>query len=186
MYFLKEINEDIRRAQIKISTYTAVRKLVLGALFAGIAAVLQSAGGVLPGVGYFISPFATAPILFGFTVSLWTGALSYFVACLLLLVLQPSELFVYPFTTGLLGAGLGIAFALCRRRLAIISIGAAFLTAGILILLYAFRFPVLGPLVSGSFSPAAAGGIMLFSLLYAWMWVESVIFFFKKTADIIP
>lgn len=37
-------------------------KLILGSIFACIAAILQAAGGFLPGIGYFISPFATATI----------------------------------------------------------------------------------------------------------------------------
>lgn len=180
MYFLKEITEDIHFAKLKFSAYPAARKLVLAALLSGNAAILQSAGGFFPGVGYVISPFATAPILLCFVVSFWNGTLSYFLTCLLLLVLQPSELFVFPFTTGLLGAGLGIALSRCRRRLGIICKGAAFLTTGILILLYAFGFPMLGPMASSTFSLAAAIGISLFSFLYAWIWVETALFIFKK------
>ncbi|WP_053366414.1 hypothetical protein [Bacillus sp. FJAT-27245] len=185
MVFLKEVTGDIRFAQTKFNSYSTSRKLVLGALFAGIAAVLQSAGGFFPGAGYAVSPFATGPILLCFIVSLWTGTLSYFLTCLLLVILQPSELFIFPFTTGLLGMGLGIAFSLGKRRLGIIFSGAVSLAAGILILLYALRFPVLGPVASGSFS-FAAGGITLFSFLYAWLWVEGALFFFKKMKDILP
>ncbi|WP_409276044.1 hypothetical protein V1499_10620 [Neobacillus sp. SCS-31] len=186
MVFLKEITDDIRSAQINFSSYSAPMKLVLGAILAGIAAVLQSAGGVFPGVGYVVSPFATAPILLCFVISFWTGTLSYFLTCVLLLVLQPSELFVFPFTTGLLGVGLGVAFTIYRRRLAIICSGAVSLATGIVVLLYALNFPVLGPVVSISFSLQATGGILLFTFLYAWLWVEAILFFFKKIKVIIP
>ncbi|WP_316568728.1 hypothetical protein [Neobacillus sp. YIM B06451] len=186
MVFLKEIKQDIQFAQVKFSCYSASMKLVFGALLAGIAAVLQSAGGFFPGIGYVVSPFATAPILLCFIVSPWTGTLSYLITCLLLVVLQPSELFVFPFTTGLLGAGLGTAFTIGKRKLAIICSGAVSLAAGILILLYVFRFPVLGPMASSSFSITATGGILLFSFLYAWLWVEAVLFFFKKIKAILP
>ncbi|WP_059170421.1 hypothetical protein [Bacillus sp. FJAT-27445] len=186
MYFFKKITPDIHLAQLKSDTYSPAMMLVLGALLAGIATILQSAGGIFPGVGYFISPLATAPILFCFILSFWTGMISYVLTSLLLLIFQPSELIVFPFTTGLLGVGLGIAFSRLNKRLNIIGIGAAFLTLGIITLLYVFRFPVLGPVVSTAFSFLTISGIYLFAFLYAWMWVEFVLFFFKKIKNIIP
>ena len=57
-----------------------------------MAAILQAAGGFLPGIGYFISPFATLPILIGAMFSLQMGVMSYFLTILLLFILFPSEL----------------------------------------------------------------------------------------------
>lgn len=47
-------------------------------------------------------------------------------------------------------------------------------------LLYLFRFPILGPVVSHSFSFHMAGGILLFSFFYSWLWLEIALFIFKK------
>ena len=92
--------------------------------------------------------------------------MSYFLTILLLFILFPSELVVFPFTTGLLGIGIGAAFSFFNKRISIISVGAILLTIGIMSLLYIFHFPVLGPAVSDSFSFLTTGSIFLFSFFY--------------------
>jgi len=180
MYFFKSISDDVRTTQLAFTRHSKTRQLVLGALFASLAAVLQAAGGFLPGIGYFISPFATAPILFCTMLSLPLGLMSYFLTNLLLLVLQASELIVFPFTTGLLGLGTGAAFFFFKKRISIIGIGATMLTIGIISLLYGIKFPVLGPAVSNTFSLFITGGIFLFAVIYNWIWVDIGLIFFKK------
>ncbi|MBV7505423.1 hypothetical protein KW850_09170 [Bacillus sp. sid0103] len=180
MYLFKSISGEIKSAKQVFKHQTKTKRLVLAALFASIAAVLQAAGGFIPVLGYFISPFATAPILLCSMLSLPLGAMAYFLTNLLLVILQPSELFVFPFTTGLLGLGTGFAFYFFKKRLTIIAVGAAFLTLGILILLSVFNFPVLGPAVSTSFSLLTTGVIFLFSFIYNWIWVDMGIFFLKR------
>lgn len=145
-----------------------------------MAAVLQTAGGFLPGIGYFISPFATLPILIGAMFSLHMGVVSYFLTILLIFILVPSELVIFPFTTGLIGIGIGAAFSFFKKRLSIIFVGAILLTSGIMSLLYIFHFPLLGPAVSDSFSFLTAGSIFIFSFLYNWLWVEIALFCLKK------
>lgn len=184
MYFLKCISNDIRMTQIQFQKKAKAMKLVLGALFACIASILQAAGDFLPGVGYFISPFATLPVLICSMFSLPLGMMCYLLTILLLLVFQPSELIVFPFTTGLLGIGIGAAFSFAGKRLSIITIGTVFLTIGITSLLYIFHFPVLGPAVSDSFSFLTTGGIFLFAFFYSWIWVEVSLFFLKKLSRI--
>ena len=186
MYFFKSITDDVRFAQLEFRKHTKVKRLVLGSFLACIAAILQAAGGYLPGIGYFISPFSTLPILIGAMFSLRMGVMSYFLTILLLFILFPSELVVFPFTTGVLGIGIGAAFSIFKKRLSIISIGAILLTIGIMSLLYVFRFPVLGPAASNSFSFLTAGSIFLFSFFYSWLWVEIALFFFKRLKTIIP
>lgn len=99
---------------------------------------------------------------------------------MVLLILQPSELLVFPFTTGLLGLGIGSAFSFFRIRLSIIATGTIFLFLGIMILQYIFQFPVLGPAFKDSFSLLTIGGILLVAFLYSWLWVEMAIIIFKK------
>jgi hypothetical protein len=185
MYFLKSISDDVRFAQLEFRKHTKAKRLVLGSFLACMAAVLQTAGGSLLGIGYFISPFATLPILIGAMFSLQMGVMSYFLTILLLFILFPSELVVFPFTTGLLGIGIGAAFSFFNKRLSIISIGTILLNLGMMSLLYVFRFPVLGPAVSDSFSFLTAGSIFIFSFLYSLLWVEMALFFFKKLKTLI-
>jgi hypothetical protein len=185
MYLFKSISEDVKSAHVDFKKNSKTKRLILAALFACIAAVLQGAGGFLPVLGYFISPFATAPILFCSMLSLPLGIISYFLTNLLLLILQPSELIVFPLTTGLLGLGTGAAFYFFKKRFSIIAAGASFLTIGILILLYVFQFPVLGPAISGSFSLLTTGCIFLFSFIYNWMWVDISVTFLKRLMKVI-
>ena len=185
MYFIRSISDDIQAAQLQFRNLTKTKRLVLGAFLACLAAVLQAAGGFLPGIGYFISPFATLPILILAMFSLPVGVMSYFLTILLLFILVPTELNVFPFTTGLLGIGIGVAFSFFKKRVSIIFVGAILLTIGIISLLYIFRFPVLGPAISYSFSYLTTGGIFLFSFLYSWLWIEIGLFFFQRLKALI-
>lgn len=186
LYFFNSISAEVRLAQKKIHKLTKIRRLLLGSIFACMAAALQSAGGFVPGVGYFISPLATAPVLLCSMLSISTGVMIYFLTILLLLILQPSELIVFPFTTGIIGLAIGAAFYFLSKRLSIIVVGAVLLMMGIIILLFIFHFPVLGPAVSGSFSFLTTGMILLFTFLYSWLWVEVGFLMFKRLKRVIP
>ncbi|WHY81627.1 hypothetical protein QNH23_17440 [Siminovitchia fortis] len=48
----------------KCNNLSYTNRLVLVAIFSGLAAVFQSAGSIFPEMGYFVSPLATAPISF--------------------------------------------------------------------------------------------------------------------------
>ncbi|MBY0097229.1 hypothetical protein H0185_10535 [Mesobacillus maritimus] len=184
MGYVNAIPDDIRSVQFAFCKHSKGRRLVTCAFLACMATILQAAGGFLPGIGYMISPFATLPILIGAMFALRMGVLSYSLTTLLLLILVPSELFIFPFTTGLLGIGIGAAFSLFNKKSSIIVTGASFLTVGIMSLLYLFHYPVLGPVLSGSFSFRASVGIFLFSFFYSWIWVEIGLFFFIKLKSI--
>jgi hypothetical protein len=180
VYFLKPVSDEVRSFQRRFNKHNNITKLILGSNLVCLAAVLQSAGGFLPGIGYFFSPLATAPILICSMFSIPFGAMSYLLTMMLLFILQPTELIIFPFTTGLLGLGIGASFSFFRKRLSLIASGAALLMLGIMSLLYIFHFPILGPAVSGSFSFLTAGGILLFAFLYSWLWVEMALIIFKR------
>ncbi|MGG4411384.1 hypothetical protein ABER75_22090 [Niallia taxi] len=185
MYLFKAISIEIQLAQKTFTTkHTKTKKLILGSIFACFAAIFQSAGGFFPGIGYLLSPLATAPILLYVMLSVPFGAMVFFQAIILLFVLQPTELIVFPFTTGLLGLCIGLSFYLFKSRLSIIAAGAFSLTLGISILLYILRFPILGPAFSNSFSLLTIGIIFIFSFLYSWLWVEIALLIFKKLRGI--
>ncbi len=158
------------KIQSMTKKYSNTTKLVRGSIFAAIAAILQSAG-VLVGFGYALSIFATLPILLSTRMSLRIGVMSYFLTILLLSFLQPSELLIFPFTTGLLGVSLGTAFQWWRNWMLITLFGGLALTMGILFLLYVLQFPILGPTVPPTFNIWTAFIILIFSLLYSWIWI---------------
>ena len=65
MCFFKSISDDVRFVRSEYRKHAKAKRLILGSFLACIAAMLQAAGGICPVVGYFISPFATLPILIG-------------------------------------------------------------------------------------------------------------------------
>ncbi|MFP7300352.1 hypothetical protein [Neobacillus niacini] len=148
-------------------------KLVVSALMGLIAAILQSAGGIIPGIGMLISPLATAPIIISMLIYPAYGLLSYFLTIFLLLLIQPSELIVFPFTTGAMGIGIGLGLLLFNKVWKVVSLSSLFLTTGICLLLYIIQFPILGPLFM-EISIINILMIYLFSLLYCWMWTGTV------------
>lgn len=157
--------------KLEFQKQTKVKRMVYTAFLSSFSAIFQASGGFFPGIGYLISPLATAPILLCTIFSPVLGFFSYLLTILLLLILQPSELFVFPFTTGLLGMAIGVAIHQLRSNWVIISYGAISLIAGICFLLYVLKFPVLGPTISHSISIPVIGGILLFSLVYSLVWL---------------
>ncbi|MBJ8106417.1 MULTISPECIES: hypothetical protein [Bacillus cereus group] len=147
-------------------------RLVVTALLGSLAAIFQSAGNLIPGIGLFISPFSTLPIFFAICYSIREGILSYILTIFLLFIIEPSELIVFPFTTGLLGIALGVSFLQFKRRILIVSFSAICLLIGIMIVLDIFRFPVLGPTVHTSMDIKAITLIFILSFVYCWIYAE--------------
>lgn len=170
---------DETRTRLGIGTFTT-RKMIAVAFLSSIAALLQAMGGILPGIGFLFSPFATAPIVISSLLSAGSGLLAYVLTLLLLLFIQPSELVVFPLTTGLLALGIGLSLFYLKTRLAAVLVGAVVLCSGILLLLSVFRFPVLGPAVSPAIDFKTAALIFVFSLFYSWLWVEVSMLLIRK------
>ena len=168
---------DIHRI---LTSWSPTKKLMLMALMAALAAILQSAGGFLPGIRYAISPFATAPILLVALMSLRSGIFTYLVTICLLVLIMPSELVIFPFTTGLLGLGLGWTFQILNSRSEIAITNSLLLCIGICIPLYVFGFPVFEPTVSSTLNLTVLLIIFVFSFLYSWFWMELGLLILRK------
>ena len=154
------------------------KTLVTIAFLSAIAALFQSAGGFIPGAGYLISPLSTAPVALAALVSIRSGLTVYALSIVLLLLIQPSELIVFPFTTGVLGLALGFSNARSPNRIRSVLLSALALWAGISLVLYAFRFPLIGPYLS--LDLASAAYLVLFCLLYSAIWTEITLRFITK------
>jgi hypothetical protein len=161
-----------------INSYSKTMRLVVGALLGSIAVIFQSAG-IFTGIGYILSMMSTGPLVLATLLSLRIGVMTYFGTIFLLAMLQPSELLVFIFTTGLLGLSLGCGLKYLKRSIFIIPFAALWLTIGINILLYGFKFTILGPLVTTDFSSWVILGTYGFSLLYSWIWKKLSISAFK-------
>ncbi|MCM3117382.1 hypothetical protein M3610_19085 [Neobacillus sp. MER 74] len=160
-----------KKHRITAVPYTKNMNLVVGSLLGGFAAILQSAG-LIGGIGYALSIMATGPIILATVLSIRIGLLTYAVTTLLLIILQPSEVLIFLFTTGLLGIALGIGFKFYKTGSMVSVMGGTSLSFGILILLYIFQFPVLGPSISRQVSGTVIAGVFLFSQFYSWIWMN--------------
>jgi hypothetical protein len=157
-----------------------VEKMVLTAILACLAAILQSLGGFLPGIGYLFSPFSTAPLFIISWLSPKRGLFAYGLTLVLLWVLQPSELVVFPFTTGLLGIAIGFAVRWFTKRLVTLLFSGIILTLGIDFVLVVIRFPLFGPIAQPAFSIQVTVCLFAFSIFYSWLWLEAVLFLIKR------
>lgn len=170
-----EIKHDIK----ELSPTT---KLIFTAVLSSFAAILQSAGAYAPGIGFIVSAMTTLPIFLATIVSIRHGFLSYCVTFLLLMIIQPSELLIFSFTTGVLGLVLGVSFYTSQTRFWVVSLGGAALFIGIITLLFIFGFPVLGPGFGTSLQYRPLLLIVMFSMLYAWIAAEACSFTWKRLA----
>lgn len=185
MYKNKPIFSHPRAIHRMMNKWPLTKKLIFIALMATLASVLQAAGGLLPGIGYLLSPFATAPIMVSTLISFPAGVFNYFVTICLLGMIQPTELIIFPFTTGLLGLGLGWTFRICNQRFGIVLLNSCLLFIGICIPLYGFGFPIFGPGISLAINPLAVLIIFAFSFLYSWLWVVLGLFLVRKVQVIL-
>jgi hypothetical protein len=147
------------------------KRLVVCSLFACVAALLQAMGG-FTGPGYVLSPFATLPIMLASILTFREGFITYLVTIGILTIIQPTELFVFPFTTGIIGLGIGTAISYLESGIVITLIGGISLSTGILTLLFVIGFPVLGPGILTVFNLQIAVYVFIFSLLYSWVWLK--------------
>jgi hypothetical protein len=181
LYWFHSVNKDAMDLhQYFHRASSKTNEMTMTAFLGALAAIFQSAGGFIPGVGYLISPIATAPIILGAIYSIRSGLMAYLLGIALLVIIQPSEIIIFPFTTGLLGLGIGIGFVYLKKRITIVALASFLLVAGIAILLYGFRFPLLGPVIGSAIPIIHMVYIYLFSFIYCWLWVEISLICLKK------
>lgn len=184
MYWSRQISADAREIRLCFQkAYSNTKLITLTAQLCALAVIFQSAGGLLPFIGYLISPLATAPVALSMVCSARAGLMTYISTMLLLFIIQPGELIIFTFTTGILGLAIGHGFILLNRRISVVLVASVSLFLGINILLFLLKFPIFGPLVSTSFNLINVIAVFIFSFLYSWLWTEfSVILFcsFKK------
>lgn len=161
-------------------TASLSKRITICALLAALAAVLQSAGGFIPVVGLMISPFATAPVIVSTVLSLRYGFVGYILTILLLFLIQPSEVLIFAFTTGLLGFGIGFGYYFFKKRLSILLTGAIFLLGGIVVVLFIFKFPLLGPSIKANSNMSFLLSLSGFCFLYSWLWMEISLVLLKR------
>lgn len=185
MMFIKPLSVIPNKLHRTFKEWSPTKKLVLTAILASISAILQSAGGLIPGVGFLISPFSTITIILAIMISNKHGIFAYTLAIILLILIEPSELFIFPFTTGLLGLGVGWALRTFQSRLLIILTNSIILFIGICIPLYGLGFQVFGLIIPSIPNIRYLVAILGFSILYSWLWLEIGLYFITKINKIL-
>ncbi|MGG4264749.1 hypothetical protein [Peribacillus simplex] len=171
-YWYQSMIETGAKNYVHVRKMALATKLVFTALLSTFSTLLQSAGGFMPGIGFLISFMATLPIFLATCFSIRQGIFSYTLTIFLLFTIQPSELIIFPFTTGLLGIAMGVAFLQLKRRIVVVSFSSICLFTGIMVILYVFRFPVLGPTVDSTMDLKVITIILILSFLYCWIFAE--------------
>jgi hypothetical protein len=156
------------------------RKLIFSAVFGAIAAILIAMGGYMPGMGGLIGMAGAFPIILSTMISLRYGIMAYVLTIFLLLVLQPAEMLLFPFTTGLLGLVLGLSFCVMKKVFQLYITGMITLSGGIFVLLYGFQFPILGSSISSAIQYQNVLFIAVFSFFYSGLIVEVSLIGLKK------
>jgi hypothetical protein len=177
MRYLKRMTSDIWGNKspgdlaVTLDYYSKTTRLVMGALLGSVAVILQSAG-IFTGLGYILSMLTTGPIVLACLLSTRIGVMTYLVTIFLLTTVQPSELLVFPFTTGLLGLSIGFGLKYLKRHIFINLFASVCLSMGICILLYGIGFPILGPSVSSEFNIFVFLATFTFSIVYSRIWMR--------------
>lgn len=181
MFLFKSVSEHANKLSNSFNqTASLSKQITIFALLAALAAILQSAGGFIPVVGMLISPFATAPVIVSSVLSLRYGFVGYLLTILLLFLIQPSEVLIFAFTTGLLGFGIGFGYYFFKKRLSVLLTGAIFLLSGIVIVLFIIQFPILGPSIQASTSMPFLLSLSGFCFLYSWLWIKISLVLLKR------
>lgn len=140
---------------------------------------------MLGGLGFVVSALSTLPILIATLISLQLGFLTYTVALVMIAIIQPSELFAFPFTTGLLGLSMGLAFRFFKSGFLVAAFSGVSLTLGILFILLVIQFPILGPAATAGADLNLVIMIALFSIIYSWIWLKGFLLVAKRLDGII-
>ncbi len=120
--------------------------LAKSGLLSAVAVILQISAGFIPGIGHLLSVFTTLPIQIITSQSWKNGIISFNVAGVLIIFIQPLEAPIFFCATGLIGLLLGLAdylnFSYFIKTL-LTSLG---LTMGIIIAIEVLGIPLFGGL----------------------------------------
>jgi hypothetical protein len=164
--------------------YSQLSKIAMGAIMAALAVIFQSAG-IFIGFGYVLSMLATWPMIIAASISFQIGIMTYVTTIFLLAIIQPSEVLVFSFTTGLLGISIGYGIRKMKNVFKVMLFAGASMLLGIIILISLFQFPILGPSIN-ALGFGMLGSIFLFSLLYSWIWIKVSLIGMKVLQKAIP
>lgn len=154
---------------------SSTQTICIGGILTTLAILFQSSPVFLPGIGLFLSPFATLPIAMAALTSIYSGIIALFASTFILLLINPQEAVIFLMTTGPLGLVLGASYT--KGIVQSVSLAGGTLFLGINILTQVTGIAVFGSMTPSSSIVLATSIFMLFSVLYSIIWVLFLKFF---------
>ena len=125
------------------------KTLVIGALFAIMAALFQALPIIFSEVFVFLTIFSAIPIYVVARISPKAGVLSYVVAAMLLMIISTHEGLFFLCTNGIIGCSLGISRYYTNKKAIIWVCSSIALTMTLSIMNYGIGIPVFGTKIPG-------------------------------------
>lgn len=141
------------------------KTLIIGSLFAVIAALFQLIPTLFSEVFVFFTIFSAVPIYIVSRINPKAGVLSYFVASMIVTLLSIHEALFFLFTNGIVGISLGICSHYTKVKTITWSLSSLVLTITLSIMNYGIGIPVFGSKIPGIIIIQIAI-IFLFSIVY--------------------
>ena len=126
------------------------KTIVIGALFAVIAALFQLIPTLLSETFIFLTIFSAVPIYIVSRVNPKAGILSYFVASMIIMILSVHEGLFFLCTNGIVGISLGICSFYKKSKTITWVLSSLMLTITLSIMNYGIGIPVFGSKIPGS------------------------------------
>lgn len=126
------------------------KTIVIGALFAVIAALFQLIPTLLSETFIFLTIFSAVPIYIVSRVNPKAGILSYFVASMIIMILSVHEGLFFLCTNGIVGISLGICSFYKKSKIITWVLSSLMLTITLSIMNYGIGIPVFGSKIPGS------------------------------------
>lgn len=158
---------------------TNTRTLVIGSLFAIMAALFQSLPAIFSEVFVLFTIFSAIPIYIVAKISPKNGVLSYLVAALLIMIISTHEGLLFLGTNGTIGCSLGICSYYTNKKPIIWTFSSIALTITLSIINYIIGIPVFGTKLPGALFTQLVI-IFLFSVLYIVIYSYLGDFVFKR------
>ncbi|MCB2288524.1 hypothetical protein LGK97_01935 [Clostridium sp. CS001] len=126
------------------------KTVVIGALFAVLAALFQALPVLFSEVFVFLTIFSAVPIYIVSRINPKAGVLSYFVASMLVMLLSIHEGLFFLCTNGIIGLSLGMCSYYTKIKPIIWFLSSLVLTITLSIMNYGIGIPVLGGKIPGA------------------------------------
>ena len=154
------------------------KTLVVGALLAVMAAFFQVMPVLFSEAFIIITIFSAVPIYIVSRINPKAGALSYFVAAMLVMLISTHEGLFFLCTNGIIGVSLGTCRYYTNKKTVIWAISTLALTITLSIMNYGIGVPVFGTIIPGAMIIQLAV-LFMFSLVYNIIYYYFSDFIFK-------